>query len=325
MNPYLFAAAFVAGFGLDFFLGDPPSLARYHPVVLIGRAIAAFEKKYLNPAASDSDKKTAGVLLWATVVGAVFGITFVVYLIANSLGPLVGFLVSALLCWTTIAARDLDRQVARVARLVKLGKLDGARRALSMIVGRDTDELDGPELCRAAFETMAENTSDGVVAPLFFLALGGALGLGPSLGMAYKAVNTLDSMVGYRNEKYEFFGKFSARADDVANWIPARLTAGLTALAAHFTLGTGGRSYDCAMREGANHSSPNAGYPEAAFAGAVGVKLGGDNSYGGVTRPGRVICAEFELPNPDDISNGLELMWLVGVSTLVLGVVVQLF
>jgi adenosylcobinamide-phosphate synthase len=179
--------------------------------------------------------------------------------------------------FTLLAIRDLDAQSTAVIRALAAGDVEAARSLLSRIVGRDTARLSEQEIVRASVETVAENISDAVVAPLFYLAIGGPVGMA-----AYKAINTLDSMVGYRDERYREFGWFSARADDVANFIPARLTAILVGVAA-LPLGLRpGAAVRMALRDGASQPSPNAGYPEAAVAGAVGVRLGGVNTYRGV-------------------------------------------
>jgi adenosylcobinamide-phosphate synthase len=179
--------------------------------------------------------------------------------------------------WTLLALRDLDFEATLVWRALERGDLEEARRALAMIVGRDTAGLDEPEILRAAIETVAENLSDAVIAPLFYLAIGGPVAMA-----GYKAINTLDSMVGYRNERYAEFGWASARLDDVANFAPARVTAVLVWLCA-FALGYDSRRSRCVtLRDARSQPSPNAGYPEAAVAGALGVRLGGVNFYHGV-------------------------------------------
>jgi adenosylcobinamide-phosphate synthase len=181
-----------------------------------------------------------------------------------------------LLSWSCLAARSLHAESALVAQALAAGDLAGARRQLSFIVGRDTAALEEQEIWRGAVETVAENTADGVIAPLLFLMLGG-----PVLGLAYKAVNTLDSMVGYRNDRYLLFGRASARCDDLANWLPARLTGLLLVAAAPLTGLSLPGAWRIMRRDGRNHSSPNSGIPEAAVAGALGVQLGGTNIYYG--------------------------------------------
>jgi adenosylcobinamide-phosphate synthase len=178
--------------------------------------------------------------------------------------------------YTTIAGRDLMDHALGVYQALRKGSLVSARAAVGRLVGRDTEALPEEEIVRATLESISENTSDGIVAPLVYLALGG-----PALAMAYKAVNTLDSMIGYRNERYRDFGWASARLDDVANWVPARLTAVAISVAAALRLGTGLASWRICWRDARHHPSPNSGWPEAAMAGALGVQFGGRNVYGG--------------------------------------------
>ena len=182
--------------------------------------------------------------------------------------------------YSLLAARDLDLQAGRVIRSLEHSNLLQARHNLSLIVGRDTATLNEPEIVRAVFETVAENLSDGVIAPLFYLALGGPLGMA-----IYKAINTLDSMVGHKNDRYLNFGWFSARADDIANFIPSRLTALAICTAALLPGFSARRALRVTLRDGYTQPSPNAGYPEAAFAGALGVQLGGLNFYQGHPSP----------------------------------------
>ncbi len=257
---------------LDLILGDPRRLP--HPVVGIGRMITALEKVLRQLVRNE---RLGGVLLLITVVGSTAAITLLLVKGASALHPYAGFAVSAWLSYTCLAARSLHAESKLVADRLISGDLEGAREYLSRIVGRDTGNLEEPEIWRALVETVAENTSDGVIAPLFYLMIGG-----PVLGMAYKAVNTLDSMVGYKNERYLRFGWASARFDDLANWIPARLTGLLMVLAAPLVGLSMQSAFRVMCRDSRNHSSPNSGIPEAATAGALGVKLGGTNSYFGV-------------------------------------------
>lgn len=251
----------LAGVALDLALGDPRWMP--HPVRAIGWWISKLETG-LNRGAS---RRVAGVFLWLLVVAPVAA--------AAWLTPWL----SVYWIYSLLAIRSLDQETSRAVTLLAEGDLDGARTAVGMVVGRDTDSLDDVGVLRAATETLAENLSDAIVAPLFFLALGG-----PCAMAAYKAVNTLDSMVGYKNERYGDFGWFSARVDDWANLIPARLTAVLIWLCA---LGPGlhfGSSIRVSFRDAAKQPSPNSGWPEAAMAGALGVQLGGVNFYQGRER-----------------------------------------
>jgi adenosylcobinamide-phosphate synthase len=221
-------------------------------------------------------ERFGGVLLLISVVGSTAALSLLLLKGAYAIHPFIGLAVSAWLSYTCLAARSLHHESKLVADRLAAGDLQGARDFLSRIVGRDTEGLEEPEIWRALVETVAENTSDGVIAPLFFLMLGG-----PALGLAYKAVNTLDSMVGYKNERYLRFGWASARFDDLANWLPARLTGILMVAVAPLVGLSGKNSFRVMLRDGGNHSSPNSGIPEAATAGALGVRLGGTNRYFG--------------------------------------------
>jgi adenosylcobinamide-phosphate synthase len=261
----------VSAIALDILLGDPRRIP--HPVVGIGRMISSMEKLLRRMLGNE---RLGGVLLLIGVVGLTLLLSLLLVIGSAALHRAAGFAVSVWLSYTCLAARSLHRESKLVAVHLEAGDIEGARTFLSRIVGRDTGHLDEPEIWRALVETVAENTSDGVIAPLFYLMLGG-----PALGLAYKAVNTLDSMVGYKNERYIRFGWASARFDDLANWLPARITGMLIASAAPLAGLSGRNSLRIMLRDGGNHSSPNSGIPEAAAAGALGVMLGGTNSYFG--------------------------------------------
>ena len=266
-------AAFVipAAVVLDWLLGDPRWLP--HPVVGIGRLITLLEPRLRRICRSEL---VGGVILVILTVGLTAALSALLLAVAFALHPLVGTIAAILLSWTCLAARSLHHESGLVARALAAGDLPGARQALGRIVGRDTAGLTEAEIWRGTVETVAENSSDGVIAPLFFLLLGG-----PVLGLAYKAVNTLDSMVGYKNDQYLLFGRAAARFDDLANWLPARLTGLLLVLAAPLAGGSPAGAWRIMRRDGRNHSSPNSGIPEAATAGALGVQLGGTNYYFG--------------------------------------------
>jgi adenosylcobinamide-phosphate synthase len=267
IDPYILISAVI----LDLLIGDPRWFP--HPVVYVGKLITLLEKALRRLV---KNEMTGGILLLALTVSITIGLAFALLKGAFAISPWLGFVVAVLLSWSCLAARSLHRESGLVADLLVRGELTAARRYLANIVGRDTAELDEPEVWRATVETVAENTSDGVIAPLFYLCLGG-----PVLAIAYKAVNTLDSMVGYRNERYLEFGRASARFDDLANFVPARIT-GLLMVAAAPLFGLSAKNaWRIMRRDGRNHSSPNSGIPEAAAAGALGVRLGGTNLYGG--------------------------------------------
>lgn len=255
---------------LDLLLGDP---RRFHPVAGIGRLVSLLER-FLRRTGMDG--YGGGILLVLLVVGTVGGVTGLLTHLAHGAGRPVGLMVEGVTGFFCIAARTLHRESAAVAGHLSHGDLPAARIALSRIVGRDTDGLEEDEIWRGAVETVAENTSDGVIAPLLFILLFGGTG-----GAVYRAINTLDSMVGYRTERYRRFGWCAARLDDLANLVPSRLTALFIALAAPFCGGSLSRALFVSIRDGRNHSSPNSGYPEAAVAGALGIRLGGANRYFG--------------------------------------------
>ena len=251
----------LAGVGLDLVLGDPRWLP--HPVRGFGRLVNVAERAWRG---TGLPLRLSGILFWFSVVGLAVAI------------------VRLTLPWATVywifallACRDLDVEAGRVVAALKRDDLEDSRHQLSWIVGRDTAGLAEPEILRATVETIAENLSDAVIAPLFYLALAGPLGMA-----AYKAINTLDSMVGYRNQRYAEFGWASARIDDVVNYVPARLTAVLIWASALLPGFDARRSLRITLRDGNSQPSPNAGYPEAAVAGALGVQLGGLNFYQGV-------------------------------------------
>ena len=265
-------AVLVAALLLDLALGDPRWLP--HPVVLIGRLINVLDTTLCR---ITSHKRSAGILLLLITAGSAGAAAWLLIWGCRYIHPLAGFLASAYISYTCLAARSLHRESALVADALAAGNIAEARRRLSYIVGRDTTDLDESEIWRALIETVAENTSDGIIAPLFWLTVTGPVG-----GMVYKAVNTLDSMVGYCNERYLQFGWASARMDDLLNFIPARLTALLMILAAPLAGLSPQGALSVVLRDRLKHPSPNSGHPEAAAAGALGVRLGGPARYRGV-------------------------------------------
>lgn len=256
---------------LDLCLGDPRWLP--HPVVMIGRLITLLETLLRRGMAHE---RLAGVLLLILTVSIAASVTWLLLWGSRLLPPLAGLMVAALLSSTCLAARSLQRESRLVANALLAGDITEARVRLSYIVGRDTLDLDEEEIWRALIETVAENTTDGIIAPLFWLALGG-----PVAGMAFKAISTLDSMVGYKNERYLHLGWASARMDDLVNFIPARLTALLMVLAAPLAGLSPANAARIALRDRLNHPSPNSAHPESAAAGALGIRLGGPSTYGG--------------------------------------------
>jgi adenosylcobinamide-phosphate synthase len=273
-------ASLALSYALDWLVGDPLWLP--HPVRWIGRMIAVGERVLRRFARTPRREFVAGVLLTLSVVGTfAAGGWGLVFWLGQMNQPL-AFMVSLYLAASTLATRSLLDEARAVSRCLAQGDLPSARERLARIVGRDTHDLDEREMTRAAIETVAESASDGIVAPMFYLATGGV-----PAALAYKAVNTLDSMVGHRCKRYEFFGKCAARLDDAMNFVPARLTA-LLLVSAAWTLHLDWRgAWRIMRRDGAKHTSPNAGRPEAAMAGALGVRLGGTNFYDGEAHEGQ--------------------------------------
>lgn len=263
-------------FLLDGLLGDPGWFP--HPVRIIGRYIGLFERRVRKFQLGKSSLRIAGAVLTVSTVVCAYGAVRGVLFCCKQLNPWLFAIVNVLIMWTCIAPRCLQQDALQIFNLLEESNLTRARENLALIVGRDTEKLDENGIVRAVIETVAENTSDGVIAPLFYLFLGGA-----PLAMAYKAVNTLDSMVGYRKDFYADFGWISAKADDLANFIPARITAGLLLLSTLPLRLDFGNCLRIIRRDRNNHASPNSGYPEAAVAGALRIQLGGPGSYFGKT------------------------------------------
>ncbi|MEK6697930.1 MAG: adenosylcobinamide-phosphate synthase CbiB [Nitrospirota bacterium] len=318
-------------FILDLVFGDPRWLP--HPVRLIGRLIQRTEIVLRRFAKTPKAEKAAGVILVMVIVLPVYFLSSLLILSASSFSLYLGFAVSALMAYTTLAARGLADAARAVLTHLNAGDIKQAGKQLSLIVGRDTENLEAKEITRAVVETVAENASDGVVAPLFYMALGG-----PALAMAYKAVNTLDSMVGYKNARYINFGRAAARLDDAANFIPARITAVLICLASGLLRrlkpaatpsppietfegrpqpspprGEGDSAFltpwRVMLRDCRNHPSPNSGWPEAAMAGALGVRLGGQSTYGGRLSRKPFIGNGPPVPDKKDVEKSLRLMY----------------
>lgn len=285
----------------DLVVGDPPHWP--HLVRLVGGAIDRLVPLLRRRAATPAAQRLAGAVLALAVAGGAGLAAWAALALAQAIwGPLADLL-AMLLAFQCLAAGQLWREVRRVARVLDSGDLPTARRALSMIVGRETTRLSPAEIRRALVETVAENLNDGVVAPLFYLAL-----LGPVGAVVYKAINTLDSMVGYKSEPWRHLGSFSARLDDVAGWLPARLTGLLLVAAAWLTRRDARSAWRVLLSDHAKHASPNAGWPEAACAGALGLRLGGPNHYHGRLVEKPWLNPGGRDPVPQDVPNALGLM-----------------
>lgn len=294
------AAAYV----LDRLIGDPRWIP--HPVIGMGKGITLLEKGIRSRWQSPQALKWAGLLLPLCIAGGAYGITWLLIAGLAILHPWLAIGAEIILLATTIASKGLkDAGMAVYQQLVQ-GNLPAARQELGMIVGRDTNELDEPEITRGAVETVAENIVDAIISPLFYALLGGV-----PLAMAYRAVNTLDSMVGYKNEKYKDLGWASARLDDVANYIPARLTAMLLFIAAWLNGSSVSGSIQAVRQDARQHPSPNSGYPEAAVAGALGIRLGGYNVYHGVRSFRAYMGQRLEQLQAEHIRRTVRLMFVV--------------
>lgn len=302
---------------LDWMLGDPYWMP--HPVRWMGRAIAALETwlRSLFPKCNRGELAAGTVL--AVLVTALFGggSALTLYLLRR-LSPVLAAACQIWFGYQLLAARSLQVESMAVYPFLRSGDLPGAREAVGRIVGRDTQVLDGTGVAKAAVETVAENTSDGVIAPLFWMALGGL-----PLGMAYKAINTMDSMVGYKNERYLYFGRAAARLDDIANLIPARMSGILMCLAALILPGFSGKgAWEIFWRDRKNHKSPNSAHTEAACAGALQVQLAGDAVYFGQLVRKPTIGDDLRPVIPEDIARAVQLMYGTEVLALVLVILV---
>ena len=301
---------------IDFVIGDPPRWP--HPVRWIGHLINVVQRAVRRLCHSDRALRIGGGVMWLLVVGLTYGVAWGVLRLAAWVHPWLGWGVEVWMIFTVLAGRCLARSAEDVARPLRDNNLAESRIKLSWIVGRDTSALQPEQINRAVVETVAENTVDGIIAPLFFLLLGGA-----PLAMAYKAVNTLDSMVGYKHEKYRAIGMVSARLDDAANFIPARLSWLLISIAAWLCRLDAARAMRIGWRDRYNHSSPNCAWSEAAVAGALGIRLGGPNDYFGqrVEKPW-IGDARRDIAI-DDISRTIRLMWVASTLALLLFMAVR--
>lgn len=261
-------------FLLDLRLGDPPHWP--HPVRWIGKAIGYGEKCIRAVCPGRAGLIIGGAVLWGLIVGGTWLLSWTLIKWLSRIHPALAMVAQIWLAFTVLASRCLKEGAAEVLEPLRRGDIEAARAKLSWIVGRDTSELDSEAITRATVETVAENTVDGVIAPMFYLFIGGV-----PLALAYKAVNTLDSMLGYRNERYEALGKVSARMDDLANLLPARLSWLVFALAAWLLNYDVRSTLRIGWRDRYQHKSPNSAWPEASVAGALGIRLGGPSRYAG--------------------------------------------
>ena len=309
-------AAFLAGYLLDLLFGDPYWFP--HPVKLMGKLIAALEKKWNTKDAETARRR--GVLLVVTVILATLVVSSVILIGAYLINRYAGAVVEAILTYTVLAAKSLKTESMKVYKELEKGDLQAARKAVSMIVGRDTDVLDEAGVSRAAVETVAENTSDGVIAPLIYTAIGG-----PVLGLIYKAINTMDSMVGYKNEKYINFGRAAAKLDDIVNYVPARISAAAM-IAAAYILGGDYSGRDAARifrRDRYNHASPNSAQTESVCAGALRIRLAGDASYFGKIVKKPFIGDDIRPIEFEDIKRANKLMYMTELLCMIAALIIM--
>ena len=299
--------ALTLGFILDFVFGDPMWL--YHPVCAIGNLIAFLEKK-IRRIFPDSEKgQLAGGCLEVVLVCLIsFGIPLGILCGVYSFSSLAGLVLETFWCYQLLAAKSLKTESMRVYDALCHGTTADARLAVSMIVGRDTSELTDEGVTKAAVETIAENTSDGVIAPMFYMAVGGA-----PLMFLYKAINTMDSMLGYKNEKYLYFGRCAAKLDDAANFLPARISGWLMTAGAFFAGLSAKNAFHIFRRDRRKHASPNSAQTESVMAGALGVQLAGNACYFGKVYEKPFIGDRLRLIEPEDIKRANRLMYATGV------------
>lgn len=306
----LIGCSILAGFVLDMIFGDPHWLP--HPVRWMGHAIALLEIRLrrLFPTTKNGER-TAGAMLAIILPLCSWALAVLLLWLCSLVGKWLVLVVQSLLCYQVLAAKSLKVESMKVYHALRAGDIPGARYAVSMIVGRDTQSLVEKGIAKAAVETVAENTSDGVVAPLFYLMIGGA-----PLALAYKAVNTMDSMVGYKNETYLNFGFVPARLDDAVNFIPARLSALLMVLSAFLLRMDGRGAWRIFRRDRFCHASPNSAQTEAVCAGALGLQLAGDASYFGKPVHKPTIGDALREIEPEDIRRANRLMIATAILTL---------
>lgn len=310
MKYFMFALGI--GFLLDLMFGDPYWLP--HPICLIGSLISFLEKKIRSFFPKTAGGEIAGgIVLVILVLILSSGVPFLILYLVGLVHPYLRLAVESIMCYQLIAARSLKAESMKVYEQLEKGDLERSRWAVSRIVGRDTEKLSGEGVTKAAVETVAENTSDGVIAPMFYMAIGGAV-----FGFFYKAVNTMDSMIAYKNDKYLYFGKAAAWLDDIFNYIPARISAFLMILSSFLLRMDWKNAWMIFWRDRYNHASPNSAQTESVCAGALGVELAGDAWYFGVLHKKKTIGDPKRKIVPEDIRRANRLMYMTAVLGLFL-------
>jgi len=299
----------------DLIFGDPEWFP--HPVKGVGRLISFFDGK-LRGSSSKWIERLNGVILTIVVVGIGTSLAYLFIETARGLNSFLGSLAWIYLGYAVLSIKDLRVKAREVLKEVEKNSLNEAKKKLSKIVGRDTQDLNKDRIVAATIESVAESTNDGIIGPLFYLVLGG-----PVLAFAYKSINTLDSMVGYKNEKYLHFGWFSAKLDDVVNFIPARISGFLIAVSSLITGGEFKESFKMMVRDGRKHPSPNSGVPEAAMAGALGIRLGGVSTYQGKTTEAPYLGEEKRILQPFFINEALSISLTASILMVSAGVTLR--
>ena len=304
--------ALIIGYLIDLLIGDPHSIP--HPVVLIGRMISTVEKyaRRIFPATIVGER-LAGACIWVVVAGLSFAVPFAILRICMLISPWVRLVIESIMCWQIFAVKSLRDESMKVYYALKSEGLAASRRAVSMIVGRDTERLDETGVTKAAVETVAENTSDGIIAPLIFMAIGGA-----PLGFFYKAANTMDSMLGYVEMPYKNIGMVAARADDVLNFIPARISALFMLLAGWILKLDVRNGWKIFCRDRYNHASPNSAQTESVCAGLLDLQLAGDAWYHGVLHKKKFIGDPIRPIEIEDIRRVCKLMYVTAAAAVII-------
>ncbi|MGI6090231.1 MAG: adenosylcobinamide-phosphate synthase CbiB [Saccharofermentanales bacterium] len=306
--------AIIIGFLLDLIIGDPQGWP--HLVRLLGALISVLEKALYN----SNRKRQAGTVLVMTVIFVSAAVSVAILAVTWLLSPWLYLAVASLLCWQIVAARSLAEESKPVYYALQNQDLPAARQKLAMIVGRDATALEVPDIVRATVETIAENTADGIIAPLFYFMLGGV-----PAAIIYKAINTMDSMLGYQNDRYRDFGRRAALLDDVANYLPARLSALIMLLASAMSGFSASGAWKIWRRDRRKHKSPNAGQTEAVMAGALGLVLGGASRYGGVMVEKPALGDPVRAAEIEDIKRAQKIMWRTTASMLILVLIYRAF
>lgn len=315
MKGFILTLPMLIGFIIDIILGDPYSLP--HPIRAIGTLISKFEKFVRS---RFNNLRKGGVFLAVAVIVISTLAPLLILILCYRINVILGVAIESVMCWQLVAARCLQKESMKVYRAILENDTEKARKAVSMIVGRDTAVLDGNGIIKAAVETVAENTSDGVTAPMMYISAGGA-----ALGFLYKAVNTMDSMIGYKNEKYADIGRFAARLDDFLNYIPSRLTALAMILSAYLLRLDGKNAFHIWKRDRRKHASPNSAQTESVCAGALDIRLAGDAYYFGELHKKEFIGDDIRPPESEDIRRANRLMYCTSVIVLIISAAARAF